>query len=120
MGESFAVALEVAEDSATLLKNIDHGLPIRNQELVSRGTKSGVVVMGPTAVTPYIGGGGSANVTPYDNVISPYAALKTGAKANAKISYVPGYDLDGTVMPATAVVARPPAPSPARTAGCAD
>ncbi len=110
MGESFAVALEVAEDSATLLKNIDHGLPIRNQELVSRGGKTGVVVMGPTAVTPYIGGGGSANVTPYDNVISPYAALKTGAKANAKISYVPGYDLDGTVIPATAVVA--PATSP--------
>ncbi len=106
--ESYAVAEEVAEDSATLLKNVNHGLPIRNSELVSRGAKSGVVVMGPTAVTPYIGGGGSANVTPYDNVISPYAALKSSAKANAQISYVPGYDLDGTVMPATAVVA--PAP----------
>jgi beta-glucosidase len=106
--ETFAVALEVAEDSATLLKNVNHGLPIRNQELVSRGGKSGVVFMGPTAVTPYIGGGGSANVTPYDNVISPYAAVKSTAKANAKISYVPGYDLDGTVMPATAVTA--PAP----------
>lgn len=106
--ESFAIAEEIAEDSATLLKNVNHGLPIRNQELVSRGAKSGVVVMGPTAVTPYIGGGGSANVTPYDNVISPYAALKAGAKANAKISYVPGYDLDGIVMPATPVVA--PAP----------
>jgi len=106
--ESFAIAQEIAEDSATLLKNVNHGLPIRNQELVSRGGKAGVVVMGPTAVTPYIGGGGSANVTPYDNVISPYAALKTGAKANSKISYVPGYDLDGVVMPATPVVA--PAP----------
>ena len=108
MDETFAVALEVAEDSATLLKNVNHGLPIRNQEMVGRSAKGGVVVMGPTAVTPYIGGGGSANVTPYDNVISPYAALVAGAKANAKISYVPGYDLDGTVMPATAVVA--PAP----------
>ncbi len=106
--ETFAVALEVAEDSATLLKNVNHGLPIRNQEWKGAGVRTGVVFMGPTAVTPYIGGGGSANVTPYDNVISPYAAVVAAAKANSEISYVPGYDLDGAVVPATAVVA--PAP----------
>ena len=106
--ESYATAEAVAENGAVLLKNIKHGLPIRNQEMVGRSAKNGVVVMGPTAVTPYIGGGGSANVTPYDNVISPYAALVAGAKTNAKFSYVPGYDLDGAIVPATAVVA--PAP----------
>ena len=102
---SYDVAQEVAEDSAVLLKNTDNLLPLKYADYYSSGKQQGVVLMGPTAVTPYIGGGGSANVTPYDNVISPFAALQAGAKAGAKISYVPGYDLDGVVMPAAVMTA---------------
>jgi len=103
--DSFATALEIAEDSATLLQNQDNALPLQYADLYAKGKQSGIVIMGPTAIAPYIGGGGSANVTPYDNVISPFAALKAATKPSAKISYVPGYDLDGEVMPAAVVTA---------------
>ena len=51
--------------------------------------------MGPTAIAPYIDGGGSSHVTPYDPAQSPYDALTAKAPNGAKLSYVPGYDLDG-------------------------
>ena len=60
----------------------------------------GVVVMGPTAIAPYIGGGGSAHVTPYDPAQGPYDALTAAAGPHSNLSYVPGYDLDGQVAAA--------------------
>jgi beta-glucosidase len=103
--ESFATALAIAEKSATLLKNEGDVLPLKRTDYNSEGTVQGIVVMGPTATAPYIGGGGSANVTPYPDVQSPYAALLAAAGPGAHISYVPGYDLDGEVMPASVIVA---------------
>jgi beta-glucosidase len=92
----FDVAEDVAEKSATLLKN-DGTLPLTASDL-----HKGVVVMGPTATAPYLGGGGSAHVTPFEPVQSPLAALRA---SSSNVSWVPGYDLDGELVPSSAVTA---------------
>jgi beta-glucosidase len=97
-----ATARSVAADSATLLRDKGHVLPLSHA-----GTSKGLVVMGPTAVAPYYGGGGSAHVTPYDGSASPYEAIKS--RAGSATSYVPGYDLDGQVVPSSALTAPDPA-----------
>ncbi|GIH20619.1 beta-glucosidase [Rugosimonospora africana] len=102
-----ASAQSIAEDSATLLKNGDQILPLTNADLKAKA--GGVVVMGPTAIASYYGGGGSAHVTPYDGSASPYSALAAQAGSGAALSYQPGYDLDGTVVPSTALTAPNPA-----------
>ncbi len=98
-----AAAQSIAEDSATLLRDDDHILPLSQAD----ARNGGLVVMGPTAIASYYGGGGSAHVTPYDGSTSPYDAIK--ALANADVSYMPGYDLDGQVVPSTALSAPDPA-----------
>ncbi|HEY3088701.1 MAG TPA: glycoside hydrolase family 3 C-terminal domain-containing protein [Jatrophihabitantaceae bacterium] len=103
-----AIAQAIAEQSATLLKN-DGALPLRHGDLSGNGAGNGVVVMGPTAIAPYIGGGGSAHVTPYDPVQGPFDALAVAAGTNANLRYVPGYDLDGQVVPSSAISAPDPA-----------
>lgn len=105
---AFAIAQAIAEQSATLLKN-EGALPLRRGDLSGSGAGNGVVVMGPTAIAPYIGGGGSAHVTPYDPVQGPYDALSAAAGAAANLHYVPGYDLDGQVAPSSAFSAPDPA-----------
>jgi beta-glucosidase len=105
---AFAIAQAIAEQSATLLKN-DGALPLNHGDLSGNGKGNGVVVMGPTAIAPYIGGGGSAHVTPYDPAQGPYDALATAVGGNANLSYVPGYDLDGQVVPSSALSAPDPA-----------
>jgi beta-glucosidase len=97
----FQIAQDIAERSATLLKNERRALPLQSSDF--RG--AGVVVMGPTSVTPYVGGGGSAHVIPFDDVPSPFDALVAGAGRGANLRYVPGYDLDGELVPASAVAA---------------
>ena len=105
---AFAIAQAIAERSATLLKN-GGALPLSHGDLSGTGTGNGVLVMGPTAIAPYIGGGGSAHVTPYDPVQGPFDALAARAGSHANLRYVPGYDLDGTVIPSTAMSAPDPA-----------
>jgi beta-glucosidase len=108
--QSFAAAQSIAEDSATLLKNDGSALPLSGGDLAGNGT----VVMGPTALAPYVGGGGSAHVTPYDPVQSPFDALTQKAAGGANLSYVPGYDLDGPVVhaqPRRRAVRRPTRPA---------
>jgi beta-glucosidase len=104
----FATARSIAEESATLLKNDRGALPLSPGDYSGRG-HGGVVVMGPTAIAAYTGGGGSAHVTPYDTVQGPYDALAAAAGPHANISYVPGYDLDGQVAPSSALSAPDPA-----------
>jgi beta-glucosidase len=101
---AFAIAQAIAERSATLLKN-GGALPLTSSDL----SGDGAVVMGPTAIAPYVGGGGSAHVTPYDPVQGPFDAL--AASTGGNLRYVPGYDLDGKVVPATVMSAPNPAES---------
>ncbi|MFF5296539.1 beta-glucosidase family protein [Paractinoplanes globisporus] len=93
-----ATARSLAAQSATLLKNSRQVLPL--------SPKDKVVVMGPSAVASYYGGGGSAHVIPYDGSASPYQALSS---SSPKINYVPGYDLDGALVPSSALTAPDPA-----------
>jgi beta-glucosidase len=110
---SFSTAQSIAEESATLLKNDDRTLPLTHGDATA-----GLAVIGPTAVAPYVGGGGSAHVTPYDPVESPYAAL---VAAGAHVKYAQGYDLDGHVVPSSALTAPDPAnPDPNWTLTPAD
>jgi len=102
-----ATAQALSQESATLLKNDSQVLPLLKADVKAKS--GGVVVMGPTAVAPYYGGGGSAHVTPYDGAQSPYTALGQLAGSTAALSYVPGYDLDGQVVPSTALSAPDPA-----------
>jgi beta-glucosidase len=103
---SFAAAETIAEESATLLRNERGTLPLRPSDVVG----DGVLVMGPTAVAAYVGGGGSAHVTPAPGVVSPYDALKATLGPSARLRFVPGYDLDGELVPSSAV-AVPAGPS---------
>jgi beta-glucosidase len=104
----FATARSIAEESATLLKNDSGALPLSPDGHRGHGN-NGLVVMGPTAIAPYIGGGGSAHVTPYDPAQGPYDALSAAIGRRADLSYVPGYDLDGQVTASSALSAPDPA-----------
>ena len=101
----FQVAQSLAEESATLLKNDDKALPLTSADMTGAGT----VIMGPTAIASYTGGGGSAHVIPYDTVPSAYDTLLQKAPAGASLRYVPGYDLDGRLVPSSALAAPDPA-----------
>jgi beta-glucosidase len=104
--DDFTIAHRIAEDSATLLKNERRALPLDHHDF----NGSGVVVMGPTSVTPYIGGGGSGHVIPFDDVQSPFEALMTDAGPHGHLRFVPGYDLDGEIVPASVVAASADSP----------
>jgi beta-glucosidase len=91
------IAKDVSEKSATLLKNNDGALPLRSSDFAGNG----VVVMGPTATATYVGGGGSAHVTPFEPITNSLAALRAAAGAGT-VKYVQGYDLDGEVVPSSA------------------
>jgi beta-glucosidase len=104
--DDFAIAQRIAETGATLLQNQRQALPLDRDDF----ERTGVVVMGPTSVTAYVGGGGSAHVLPFDDVPSPFDALRAGAGRGAQIRFVPGYDLDGELVPASAVTAPPDSP----------
>jgi beta-glucosidase len=108
--DEFEKAQLIAEQSATLLKNDSTLLPLTCEDLT---TGNGIVMMGPTALTTYTGGGGSAHVIPYDPVESSYDALIAAATAKCgdgvKIGWVPGYDVDGPVVPSSVLSAPDPA-----------
>lgn len=87
-------ALEVATDGAVLLKNANNILPLGQADFAS------LAVIGPTAKTLLVGGGGSARV-PAVHGGSVLDELKSAAGANASINYAIGYDLEGEVIPAT-------------------
>ncbi|HMC71735.1 MAG TPA: glycoside hydrolase family 3 N-terminal domain-containing protein, partial [Mycobacteriales bacterium] len=97
MAPDIAIAKDVAEKSATLLKNDDGALPLRSSDFAG----SGVVVMGPTATATYVGGGGSAHVTPFEPITNSLTALRAAA-GSGTVRYVQGFDLDGEVVPSSA------------------
>lgn len=75
----------VAEQGAVLLKNQGNTLPLRDD-------RSSIVVIGPTAKTPKISGGGSAKGNP-DHANAPIDTIK--ARAGGTVTYAPGGDLFG-------------------------
>ncbi|MGP2440062.1 beta-glucosidase [Streptomyces sp. JW3] len=86
-----AVAREVAEAGATLLRN-EHGtLPLAPGRTVA--------VIGPTGARPLVGGGGSAHVVP-DRADAPLDTI--GARA-ARVTYALGEDIFGKRLPADAL-----------------
>ena len=97
MAPDFAIARDVAEKGATLLKNTGGALPLKPSDF----SGPGVLVMGPTATATYVGGGGSAHVTPFEPITNSLNALRAAALGGT-VSYVQGYDLDGEVVPSSA------------------
>ncbi|MGW5617860.1 beta-glucosidase [Streptomyces sp. NPDC003877] len=86
-----AVAREVAEAGATLLRNAHGTLPL---------TPGGsVAVIGPTGARPLVSGGGSAHVVP-EHADSPLDALRPRA---ARVVHALGEDVFGKPFPAGAL-----------------
>ena len=87
------IALQTAEQGAVLLKNNQHILPLTPDDMTN------LLVIGPTAYVPVIGGGGSSHVKPKESV-SPSAVLD---KAGVHYEALTGIDLDGVAIPFTAL-----------------
>lgn len=87
-------ALEIATAGAVLLKNTGSILPLGRDDFRS------LAVIGPTARTLLVGGGGSARVPPM-HTGSVLDELKAVAGSGSSISYDVGYDLDGEAIPAS-------------------
>jgi beta-glucosidase len=100
--EHSRIALRLARQSATLLKNEGNALPLRRPGGLRQRDLGDLLVIGPTAAAAYVGGLGSSRVRPYDPVVSPFEALSRAA-GPAGPSYVAGYDLDGVPVPPEAL-----------------
>lgn len=88
-----AIALETAESGAVLLKNSAAMLPLPQADLTD------LLVVGPTAAVPVVGGGGSSHVKARAS-LSPIEALEA---AGAKVTAYTGIDLEGVAIPMTAL-----------------
>jgi beta-glucosidase len=100
-----AVATNVADQSATLLKNDAQTLPL---SAAHGGT---VAVIGPSAsASPTYGGGGSAYVIP-PSTVSPLQGLESAAGHGTHLLYQQGLPTDGS-LPAIPASALSPAYAP--------
>ena len=91
------MAREVATKGAVLLKN-DGALPLGPAALGS------IVVIGPSARHLIVGGAGSSRVLGFrERETSQLDALRQLAGAVATIAFVPGIDLNGEPVPASAL-----------------
>ncbi|MGW1626516.1 glycoside hydrolase family 3 protein, partial [Streptomyces sp. NPDC002172] len=88
------VSQKVAESGAVLLKNTGEALPLTGED-----TSIGLV--GPTAKTPKVTGGGSSNVVP-DSAASPLDTITARAGRHATVRYAAGVDT-GDPIPASAL-----------------
>jgi len=83
-----AVGTDVADTSATLLKNSGRTLPLSADHA---GT---VAVIGPAAsAQPIYGGGGSAYVNP-SQTVTPFAGLSAAAGSGTQVTYTQGLPTD--------------------------
>lgn len=80
-----AVAREIAEHAAVLLKNSNHQLP-----LSAAGLKT-LALIGPYAGAAHTGGGGSSAVTPLYTV-KPLDGIKRQLRSDATVTYNDGTD----------------------------
>jgi len=90
-----AVIEKTAEDAAVLLKNDDHTLPLKSEDLAD------LVLIGPTAgQVAAIGTFGERSPGLAERQVGPLAALQKLAP-NAKIAYAVDDDMTGTPIPAS-------------------
>ncbi|MFD0443096.1 glycoside hydrolase family 3 C-terminal domain-containing protein [Streptomyces indonesiensis] len=85
----------MAESGSVLLKNTGKALPLTGED-------TDIGLIGPTAKTPKVTGGGSSNVVP-DSAASPLATITQRASRNATVRYAAGVDNTGAPIPATAL-----------------
>ncbi|MEV3971302.1 glycoside hydrolase family 3 C-terminal domain-containing protein [Streptomyces sp. NPDC050698] len=93
---SNTVAQRVAEDGAVLLRNKGNSLPL------TRDAARDIALIGTPAVAPVIAGGGSSSVNP-TTVTAPREEIVKRAGHGSKVSYHPGVDTIGTVIPGSAL-----------------
>lgn len=80
-------ALEIAEESVILLKNEDHTLPLKKEELKK------VLLVGRNAEEIHSNNGGSAEIKALYE-ITPLMGLKTHLGGNVQVDYIEGYKKD--------------------------
>jgi beta-glucosidase len=98
-------ALTIAEQGSVLLRNQSDTLPLTQADLRS------LAVIGTTARTLLVGGGGSSRVLGVtEREISPLTALQQAAGPQGNISFAVGRDLQGVAVPTGALT--PPNPTP--------
>ena len=98
-------ALTIAEQGSVLLRNQGDTLPLTQADLRS------LAVIGTTARTLLVGGGGSSRVLGVtEREISPLTALQQAAGPQGNITFAVGRDLQGVAVPSSALA--PPNPTP--------
>ena len=98
-------ALTIAEQGSVLLRNQGDTLPLTQVDLRS------LAVIGTTARTLLVGGGGSSRVLgETKREISPLTALQQAAGPQGNITFAVGRDLQGVAVPSSALA--PPNPTP--------
>jgi beta-glucosidase len=98
-------ARRIAEDGAVLLRNRGGTLPLRRADLRS------LAVIGTTARTLLVGGGGSSRVIGVtDREISPLTALRRRAGRQGNVTFRVGRDVQGVAVPSSALT--PPNAAP--------
>ncbi|WP_203935715.1 beta-glucosidase family protein [Planosporangium mesophilum] len=94
------VAQAVAEDGSVLLRNTGNALPLRG------AAARDIALIGTPAKYPVIGGGGSSQVTP-TRVTTPLDEITKRAGRDATVTYTPGIDTIGVLVPASALSGGP-------------
>ena len=94
--EHRALALKIAEDGMVLLKNEAGLLPLSKTKIKN------IAVIGPGAVIPRLGGGGSSTVAP-THITSPLAGLRREFP-DAEIVYAKGFSMNGDITPVPAAL----------------
>src|SRR6266700_2399919 len=98
-------ARTIAEQGAVLLRNQGNTLPLTQTDLRS------LAVIGTTARTLLVGGGGSSRVLGVaEREISPLTALRQAAGPQGNITFAVGRDLQGVAIPSSALA--PPNATP--------
>ncbi|WP_344277840.1 glycoside hydrolase family 3 C-terminal domain-containing protein [Actinomadura napierensis] len=94
------VAQKVAEDGAVLLRNTGGALPLTGAAARS------IALVGTPATQPVIGGGGSSELAPTSLTV-PRDEIVKRAGTGADVSYHPGLNTTGTVIPGSALSGGP-------------
>ncbi|MGW5347898.1 beta-glucosidase [Streptomyces sp. NPDC004050] len=96
-GAGARTARRVATAGAVLLRNERDTLPLAGAAARS------IAVIGPTALVPFVSGGGSGHVVP-DRAAAPLTAIRRRAGSGATVRHALGEDLYGRPLPADLLV----------------